>query len=64
MQITRRQRQARLRPYRVTRAAAEVSPGQAPRDDSELAIAARIIAAAHCNASGRIGEVALPDSRW
>lgn len=36
----------------------------APRDQSELAVAARIIAAAHCYASGRIGDVALPDSRW
>ncbi|WP_257168105.1 luciferase family protein [Bradyrhizobium sp. SRS-191] len=36
----------------------------APRDESELAIAIRIIAAAHCYATGRIGEVALPDSRW
>ncbi len=36
----------------------------APRDDSELAVVVRIVAAAHCYASGRIGEVALPDSRW
>ncbi|MGJ5177552.1 hypothetical protein ACQR16_05325 [Bradyrhizobium oligotrophicum] len=36
----------------------------APRDDGELTIAARIIVAAHCYATGRIGEVALPDSRW
>ncbi|WP_315705890.1 MULTISPECIES: hypothetical protein [unclassified Bradyrhizobium] len=36
----------------------------APRDPRELAIAIRIIAAAHCYARGRIGEVALPDSRW
>lgn len=36
----------------------------APRDPHELAIAARVIAAAHCYARGRIGEVALPDSRW
>ncbi|WP_315745132.1 MULTISPECIES: hypothetical protein [unclassified Bradyrhizobium] len=36
----------------------------APRDPRELAIAARIIAAAHCYARGCIGEVALPDSRW
>ncbi len=36
----------------------------APRDESELAIAIRIIEAAHCYATGRIGEIALPDSRW
>ena len=36
----------------------------APRDDGEMAVAARIIVAAHCYATGRIGEVALPDSRW
>lgn len=36
----------------------------APRDPRELAIAVRIIAAAHCYARGRIDEVALPDSRW
>ncbi|MFC5326249.1 luciferase domain-containing protein [Bradyrhizobium oligotrophicum] len=36
----------------------------APRDDDELAICRRIMNAAHCYATGRIGEVALPDSRW
>jgi len=36
----------------------------APRDPRELAVAGRIIAAAHAYASGRFGSVALPDSRW
>jgi hypothetical protein len=36
----------------------------APRGPRELAIVMRIIEAAHCYASGRIGDVALPDSKW
>ena len=36
----------------------------APRDSSELAIARRIVEAAHAYAMGRIGTIALPDSRW
>ena len=36
----------------------------APRDHDELAICLRIMSAAHSYATGRIGEVALPDSRW
>lgn len=36
----------------------------APRDSGEFAVVARIIAAAHAYATGRIGAIALPDSRW
>lgn len=36
----------------------------APRDSRELATAMRIVEAAHAYATGRIGTVALPDSRW
>lgn len=36
----------------------------APRDLSELGVAARILTAAHGYAVGRIGNVILPDTRW
>lgn len=36
----------------------------APRDPSEFAVVARILEAAHAYATGRIGAIALPDSRW
>lgn len=36
----------------------------APRDRAELAVAARIAAAAHGYAMGRIGDLILPDTRW
>lgn len=36
----------------------------APRAPSELVVAARIAAAAHAYAMGRIGTVILPDTRW
>ncbi len=36
----------------------------APRDPRELAVVTRIIKAAHGYAMGRIGNVALPDTRW
>jgi hypothetical protein len=36
----------------------------APRDPREFATVARIMEAAHAYAMGRIGTVALPDSRW
>jgi hypothetical protein len=36
----------------------------APRDASELRVVARIAEAAHSYAMGRIGDLALPDTRW
>ena len=36
----------------------------APRDSRELAVATRIIEASHGYAAGRIGDIALPDTRW
>lgn len=36
----------------------------APRDAAELAVVARIVAAAHGYAMGRIGDLILPDTRW
>jgi hypothetical protein len=36
----------------------------APRDEPEFAVVARIVDAAHAYATGRIGTIALPDSRW
>jgi hypothetical protein len=35
-----------------------------PRSNGELAVVGRIVEAAHAYACGRIGSVALPDSRW
>jgi len=36
----------------------------APRDSREFAVVTRIIEASHGYATGRIGNIALPDSRW
>ncbi len=36
----------------------------APRDSREFAVVARIIEASHGYATGRIGNIALPDTRW
>jgi hypothetical protein len=36
----------------------------APRDSRELAVVVRIIEASHGYATGRIGNIALPDTRW
>ncbi len=36
----------------------------APRDSRELTTVARIVEASHAYATGRIGSIALPDSRW
>jgi hypothetical protein len=36
----------------------------APRDSRELATVERIVEASHAYATGRIGMIALPDSRW
>jgi hypothetical protein len=36
----------------------------APRDPREFTVVARIIEAAHGYATGRIGNVVLPDTRW
>jgi hypothetical protein len=36
----------------------------APRDESELRVAADVLAAAHCFAVGRVGDLILPDTAW
>ncbi|MGA7998086.1 MAG: hypothetical protein WCA28_24740 [Bradyrhizobium sp.] len=36
----------------------------APRDSREFAVVTRIIEASHGYATGRIGNIALPDTRW